>query len=212
MAEIAVIIVMDKLIPLLDQEARLLGGVHTQVEDIKTELLYFQAFLKDADAKGEKVDVSQGLKTWIQDLRETAYSIEDVIDEYLLHLGNPSRQHGFIDFIYKVARLIKKLKPRHEIASKIHDIQKKVHKLREISSIYGFNKSFESGSTSCKGSAPRPDLLVTSLFIEDSEIVGVESQKKRTDKLDGGGNSKTNCDFGCRNGWTWQNHSCQEGL
>ncbi|CBI37307.3 unnamed protein product, partial [Vitis vinifera] len=93
MAEIAVIIVMDKLIPLLDQEARLLGGVHTQVEDIKTELLYFQAFLKDADAKGEKVDVSQGLKTWIQDLRETAYSIEDVIDEYLLHLGNPSRQH-----------------------------------------------------------------------------------------------------------------------
>ena len=56
MAEIAVNIVIDKLLPLLDQEARLLGGVHTQVEDIKTELLYIQAFLKDADAKGEKED------------------------------------------------------------------------------------------------------------------------------------------------------------
>ncbi|CBI37304.3 unnamed protein product, partial [Vitis vinifera] len=129
MAEIAVNLVIDKLLPLLDQEARLLGGVHTQVEDIKTELLYIQAFLMDADAKAEKADVSQGLKTWIQDLRETAYSIEDVIDEYLLHLGNPNRRHGFI------------------------------------------------GSTSSKGSAPQPDPPVTSLFIDDSEIVGIGSQK-----------------------------------
>uniref|UniRef100_F6I002 Disease resistance protein RPM1 n=1 Tax=Vitis vinifera TaxID=29760 RepID=F6I002_VITVI len=177
MAEIAVNLVIDKLLPLLDQEARLLGGVHTQVEDIKTELLYIQAFLMDADAKAEKADVSQGLKTWIQDLRETAYSIEDVIDEYLLHLGNPNRRHGFIGFLYKVARLIKKLIRRHEIASKIHDIQKKVHKLREISSSNGFNKPFESGSTSSKGSAPQPDPPVTSLFIDDSEIVGIGSQK-----------------------------------
>ncbi|KAJ9697204.1 hypothetical protein PVL29_009126 [Vitis rotundifolia] len=177
MAEIAVNIVIDKLLPLLDQEARLLGGVHTQVEDIKTELLYIQAFLKDADAMEEKADVSQGLKTWIQDLRETAYSIEDVIDEYLLHLGNPNRRHGFIGFLYKVARLIKKLIPRHEIASKIQDIQEKVHKLRERTSSYGFNKPFESGSTSSKGSAPQPDPPVNSLFIDDSEIVGIESQK-----------------------------------
>ena len=54
MAEIAVNIVINK--SLLNQEARLLGRVHTQVEDIKTELLYIQAFLKDADAKGEKED------------------------------------------------------------------------------------------------------------------------------------------------------------
>ncbi|KAJ9697209.1 hypothetical protein PVL29_009130 [Vitis rotundifolia] len=153
MAEIAVNIVIDELLPLLDQEARLLGGVHT-----------------------EKADVSQGLNTLIQDLRETAYLIEDVIDEYLLHLGNPSQRHRFIGFLCKVGRLIKKLKRHHEIASKIHEIQKKVHKLRERSSSYGFNSSFESGSTS---SNPRPDPRVASLFIEDSEIVGIESQKNK---------------------------------
>ena len=54
MAEIAVTVVTDRLLSLLDDEARLLRGVHTQVEDIKTELLYIQAFLKDADAKAEK--------------------------------------------------------------------------------------------------------------------------------------------------------------
>ncbi|KAJ9697205.1 hypothetical protein PVL29_009127 [Vitis rotundifolia] len=131
MTEIAVNIVIKKLLPLLDEEARLLGGVHTQAEDIKTELLYIQVFLKDVDAKAEKADVSQDLKTWIQDLRESAYSIEDVIDEYLLHLANPSQRHGFIGFLCKFGCLLQKLKPRHEIASKIHDIQKKVVKLRK---------------------------------------------------------------------------------
>ncbi|KAL6339308.1 hypothetical protein AAG906_028029 [Vitis piasezkii] len=162
MAEIAVNIAIDKLLPLLNQEARLLGAVQTQVEDIKSELLYIQAFLMDADAKAEKADVSQGLKTWIQDLRETAYSIEDVIDEYLLHLGNPSRRHRFIGFLCKVGRLIKKLKRRHEIASKIRDIQKKVVKLKETSSTYGFVSSVQPGSGGSSTSAPWHDPRVTS--------------------------------------------------
>ncbi|RVW61489.1 hypothetical protein CK203_066463 [Vitis vinifera] len=58
MAAIAVTVVTDRLLSLLADEARLLRGVHTQVEDIKTELLYIQAFLKDADAKAEKGDTS----------------------------------------------------------------------------------------------------------------------------------------------------------
>ncbi|XP_034690542.1 disease resistance protein RPM1-like [Vitis riparia] len=124
----------------------------------------------DADAKREKADVSQGLKTWIQDLRETAYSIEDVIDEYLLHLGNPSQRHRFIGFLYKVGRLIKKLKRRREVASKIRDIQKKVLKLKETSSTHGFITSVQPGSggrsTSAPWHGPRPA---------------------------GGGNSKTDC-------------------
>ncbi|KAJ9697192.1 hypothetical protein PVL29_009114 [Vitis rotundifolia] len=177
MAEIAVNIAIDKLLPLLNQEAKLLGGVHTQVEDIKTELLYIQAFLMDAGAKGEKADVSQGPKTWVQDLRETAYSIEYLIDEYLLHLGNPSQRHRFIGFLCKVGRLIKKLKRRDEIASKIRNIQKKVVKLKETSSTYGFVSSVQPGSGGSSISALWHDPRVTSLFIDEAEIVGIESQK-----------------------------------
>ncbi|CBI24373.3 unnamed protein product, partial [Vitis vinifera] len=115
MAEIAVTVVTDRLLSLLADEARLLRGVHTQVEDIKTELLYIQAFLKDADAKAEKRDTGQGLK---------------------------------------------------------------VGKLKEASSTYGFISSFELGSGSCSGtSVPWHDPGVTSLFIEDAEIVGIESHK-----------------------------------
>ncbi|XP_034690377.1 disease resistance protein RPM1-like [Vitis riparia] len=174
MAEIAVTTVIDKLVSLVDEEARLLGGVHTQVEDIKTELLYIQAFLKDADAKADKGDFSHGLKTWIQDLRKTAYSMEDLIDEYLLHFAIPNHRHRFFGFLCKVARSIQKLKPRHEIASKIRDINKKVGKLKETSSSYVFISSIEPRSSSSSASAPWHDQRVTSLFMDETEIVGIE--------------------------------------
>ncbi|CBI24371.3 unnamed protein product, partial [Vitis vinifera] len=91
MAEIAVTVVTDRLLSLLDDEARLLRGV----------------------------------KTWVQELRETAYCIEDLVDEYILHFANPPHRSG-----------------------------------------------------SCSGtSVPWHDPGVTSLFIEDAEIVGIESHK-----------------------------------
>ena len=101
MAEVAVTVVTDRLLSLLADEARLLRSVHTQVEDIKTELLYIQAFLKDADAKAEKGDTSQGVKAWVQELRETAYCIEDLVDEYILHFANRPDRRGVVGFLCK---------------------------------------------------------------------------------------------------------------
>ena len=178
MAEIAVTVVIDRLLSLLTEEARLLRGVHTEVQDIKRQLLFIQAFLKDADAKAEKGDtISHGLKAWVQELRETAYSIEDLVDEYIHHFANRPRRSGVIfAFLSKVSCLIAKLKPRHEIASKVKDLKLKVGKLKEESSSYGFISSFEQGSGDTIN-VPWHDPGVISLFIEEAEIVGIESPK-----------------------------------
>ena len=184
MAEIAVTTVIEKLMSLVDEEARLLGGIHNQVEDIKIELLYIQAFLKDADAKSDTVDISHGLKTWIQDLRKTAYSMEDLIDEYMLHFANRNQNQNqnprrwFFGFPGKVARSIQKLKPRHEMASKIRDIKKKIDKLKETGSSYVFiASSVEPESSSSTATAPWHDQRVTSLFVDETEIVGIDPQR-----------------------------------
>ena len=184
MAEIAVTTVIDKLMSLVDEEARLLGGIHNQVEDIKIELLYIQAFLKDADAKSDTVDISHGLKTWIQDLRKTAYSMEDLIDEYMLHFANRNQNQNqnprrwFFGFPGKVARSIQKLKPRHEMASKIRDMKKKIGKLKETGSSYVFiTSSVEPESSSSTATTPWHDQRVTSLFVDETEIVGIDPQR-----------------------------------
>ena len=45
---------------------RLLKGIHEKVLGIKCELEMIQSFLKDADVKAEKEDMSNVVKTWVK--------------------------------------------------------------------------------------------------------------------------------------------------
>jgi disease resistance protein RPM1 len=55
-------------------------GIGDELESIK-------CFLKDVDARAEKEgDLHEGMKAWVKQVREAAFHIEDVIDEYTLHV------------------------------------------------------------------------------------------------------------------------------
>ena len=93
MTETAVLFLVDKLIPLLTQEATLLQGIHGEVADIKDELESIQSCLKDADARAAaEEEMSEGIKTWVKQVREAAFHIEVAIDRYLLHMAQQSHQ------------------------------------------------------------------------------------------------------------------------
>ncbi|EXB89629.1 hypothetical protein L484_018730 [Morus notabilis] len=49
------------------------------------ELETIQCFLKEAEEKAEMRD--DNVKTWVKKVREEGYDIEDVMDEYLLHVA-----------------------------------------------------------------------------------------------------------------------------
>ncbi|PON37337.1 hypothetical protein PanWU01x14_321020 [Parasponia andersonii] len=118
MAEIAVGLVVDKLIPLLTEEANLLSGVHKDVDIIRKELQGILAFLKDADRRSE---LNYGVKLWVKELREAAFQIENVIDEYMHFMAQQKRPHKhiIIGFLHKISFLVVQLKQRHDIASKV---------------------------------------------------------------------------------------------
>ena len=88
MAESAVKLVIQHLIRLLSQEASLLEGIQKKVANVKDELESIHSFLKDANAKAKMGDMNNVAITWV---REKAYHIEDVIDEYILHLAKNPR-------------------------------------------------------------------------------------------------------------------------
>jgi len=178
MAESAVSLLIQNLNPLLAQEVRLLEGIHDKVVDIKDELESIQSFLKDADARAEMVDMSNVVKTWVKQVREKAYHIEDVIDEYKLHLAkhHQGRRKRF-RFLLKVFQFTLKLKPRHVIASKIQDINKSLKVIRKRGERYGFNTIEQGGSTSDTRRDTWHDPRVESLFIGKAELVGIESYR-----------------------------------
>jgi disease resistance protein RPM1 len=172
MTETVVTLVINELVQLIAHESKLLRGVHRDVVDIRDELESIQCFLKDAD----KGDLQDGVKTWVKQVREVAYHIEDVIDEYVLHMAQHCHQQSLIGFLYKIGHILKKLKPCHDISTKIQDIKISLREIKERSERYGFRFA-EQGSSSNESNVTWHDPRVGSLFIEEDEVVGFESTK-----------------------------------
>jgi disease resistance protein RPM1 len=161
----------------LFKKQKLLNGVYREVVGISDELESIMCFLKDVDARAKKGgDLQYGMKVWVKQVREVAFLIEDVLDEYILHVAQHRHQHGFVAFLHKIGRLLKKLKPHHDIAIKIQDIKTSVSKIKEQRERYSIN-SLEQGSCGGATNATWLDPRVGSLFIEEGEVVGIESTR-----------------------------------
>lgn len=119
-AEIVVNLAIENLASLLVKEANFLRGIHRKVKKIKLELQSIRAVMQGADvrieAKGE--NYNNGIRVWVKQLREVAFQVEDVVDEYTLYMGLSPDQHWckLIDFLCKIARSITRLKLRYLVA------------------------------------------------------------------------------------------------
>ncbi|KAI5409157.1 disease resistance protein RPM1 [Lathyrus oleraceus] len=156
MAEVAVSLVIDQLLPLLREEVNLFRGIHKEFADIKDELESIQAFLKDADKKSA---TTEGVKTWVKQVREAAFRIEDIIDEYM----------------------IQTILSRRRIASEIQDIKSYVQGIKERSERYGFQRSLEHGPSNSReiGNSKWHHPRLAALYMEESEVLGFEEPRKR---------------------------------
>ncbi|XP_058201498.1 disease resistance protein RPM1-like [Rhododendron vialii] len=176
MALVAVSSVINStLVPLLSGEVKLLRNIHTEIASIKAELESIISFLKDADSS-PKLE-NERAKNWVKQVRVLAYQIEDVIDEYILLLAENRQRRGFISFLRKLSHSISKLKPQHDIASQIQDIKINIGEIKKRADRYGFS-SLELGSSRKTEEKVLDDPRVASLFIEEDEVVGIESTEE----------------------------------
>nr|XP_028954030.1 disease resistance protein RPM1-like [Malus domestica] len=187
MAEQIVCFVIDKLIQLLiATEANLSRNARTEVGFIKDELESIRSFLKEADAMAAAADGetgNDGVKTWVNQVREAAFYIEDVIDEYLLRILWHHQHHGFLRFFHKIIRLAKKMRSKDGIVSKVDSIKKLVREIKERSERYGFKSIDQQGQSSGEKTLLSNDPRVASLFIKEAEIVGIESARDELTRL-----------------------------
>ncbi|KAM1126601.1 hypothetical protein ACFX2B_041264 [Malus domestica] len=190
MAEQIVCFVIDKLIQLLiTTEANLSRDVRKEVGFIKDELDSIRSFLKDADVKaaadGERTNDS--VKTWVNQVREAAFYIEDVIDEYLLRIARHHQDRGFVRFYNKIIWLAKRMRSRDGIVLKVNSMKELVREIKARSERYEFSSIDQQGQDNGEKTLPWHDPRVASLFIEEAEVVGIESARaKLTNLLVGG--------------------------
>ena len=177
MAETAVSSLIDRLLHLLTQEAKLLGGIQGEVADIKDELESIQSFLKDADAKAAaEQDIDKGVKTWVKQVREVAFHIAVAIDQYLLQVAlHDPHPGGFHGTLQKITHLLKTIIPRHKIAAKIQEIKASVQKINERSKRYGFQSTAQGSCSGARSISWNNEPRKDSLYLDDADVVGIES-------------------------------------
>ncbi|KAF9613272.1 hypothetical protein IFM89_006771 [Coptis chinensis] len=80
MAQGAVEVLLGKVISLLENETSILGEIYREFNEVKSELESMKFFLSDADRRGV---TNQGIRIWVEQVRDVAYDVEDVMDEFM---------------------------------------------------------------------------------------------------------------------------------
>ncbi|XP_078149380.1 putative disease resistance RPP13-like protein 3 isoform X2 [Carex rostrata] len=143
MAECIVNFVLAKLADAVVQEALLLYGVDAKVEAVSRELGRIQAFLKDADKK-QITDEQQ--KYWVKEVRDIAYSMEDVIDTFLMEVPQqPQKFNGVMEKMKRKFKIAKKGPDVHKLLDEISLIQTKLEEIEKSRLRYGINNLGEGG-------------------------------------------------------------------
>ncbi|GAB4845918.1 hypothetical protein Ancab_024924 [Ancistrocladus abbreviatus] len=185
MAESAVIVAVGKLISFVNAGAHSLGGirVRSDINAIRRELESMRAFLKDAEEKAEEDSDGTGVKTWVKQVRDAAYEIEDVIDEYT-KLLKPQKQHqnrGLI-WLQRVARSVIHVRALRRLSSSLKDIRQEVIDINRRKESYNLKSVRAEQLASSSSSAARrhtwQDPRSSFLYTEESEHVGIEARKK----------------------------------
>ncbi|XP_058112827.1 disease resistance protein RPM1-like [Magnolia sinica] len=173
MAESAVNFLIQYLGPLLVNEVQSLKGVRGEVRDLINDFESIRSVLRDADVRQ---DTDESLKTWVKQIREMAYDVEDVLDEFML--GQARKQQGARRCINFLHRLIKQPMVGHKTASSIRDIKTRVHRIKERKDAYSLN-SMEQTSSSKKMSDQWYDPRLKALFIEEADLVGIDVPRRQ---------------------------------
>uniref|UniRef100_K7KYJ1 Uncharacterized protein n=1 Tax=Glycine max TaxID=3847 RepID=K7KYJ1_SOYBN len=117
MAETAVSFSLEEVFQILKKETNLLRGIHKDFSDIRDELESIQTFLKDADrrAAADEANTNDGIRTWVKQVREASFRIEDVVYEYLRVI------HVIATEIRDIKLSLSLIKERSERHSRWHD-------------------------------------------------------------------------------------------
>ncbi|GMN64480.1 hypothetical protein TIFTF001_033552 [Ficus carica] len=171
MAEVAIGIVKDKLVPLVSEEVQLLANVGTEVKEISEHLEELHSLLEDADKKAEDEgdNFRGGIKTWVKDLREVAFHIEDLVTEYVYHEEEQPPdfpQNGFPKCLGEIPSFLifwcSRLIQRHGLGWKIREVKVRFNKIHQQGKNDGFINSIQYGSTRIAARNADPSNVVRS--------------------------------------------------
>ncbi|KAK8564483.1 hypothetical protein V6N12_036606 [Hibiscus sabdariffa] len=171
--------IASKVISFLENEASLLTEVGAEIDEIKLELIAITAFLEDADSRFV-VNSSEMDKQWVASVRDIAYEVEDVVDEFMYHFNKQQQWRGKRSrFFLKLIHFPKNLLVRHRVAVKLQYMNKRIKSIAERSHRYRVSRSELIKSDKQIGGEYHRDYWVknlseSALFFKNEDLVGID--------------------------------------
>ncbi|KAL6641751.1 hypothetical protein ACP70R_019932 [Stipagrostis hirtigluma subsp. patula] len=157
---------LGKLATLMGEEYAKLKGVRKEVASLEEEFKSMQAFLEHLAGMDE---LHPQAKEWKKQVTGMSYDIEDCIDDFMHRLGRNDASAGFVK---KTARVLKKLRARHQIASKIQEIKVRVKEVNERRMRYWLD------DCNPKHSSVVADPRVLAIYKEAAGLVGIDGPRE----------------------------------
>ncbi|KAL6198554.1 hypothetical protein ACLB2K_028343 [Fragaria x ananassa] len=174
MAISATDLLIGRIVAILEHEGTTITGARDEVEEIKQEFLSMQAFLADAETNTAK---TKGEKLWVASIRDLAYDVEDIIDEFMYHMYEKQSGGRLSRGLQKTISAPQKLWFRRKIANKCQKLNEMIKAIPVRNQRYGVGH--------LGGAATSEDIhkLVqnqaeSSIFIMEDELVGIEGKKQ----------------------------------
>jgi hypothetical protein len=142
----------------LAEEVALQLGITSDQAFIRDELEMMLSFLMAAD---EERDEHKVVKTWVKQVRDVAYDVEDCLQDLAVRLGKPS----WLCFI-------RTLIDRHRVATRMKQLRAKVEDVSQRNVRYRL----------IKGTGPKPAAGAGPSIIANATMFGFEEARKQKDK------------------------------
>ncbi|XP_043694555.1 putative disease resistance protein RGA3 [Telopea speciosissima] len=172
----------------IEQEVRLVIGVEKDIEDLSTTFTTIRAALKVAEDRQFK-DAS--VRVWLQNLKDVAYDIDDVLDEWSTTILKASSSqmidHGVDDDDKKVCPrnlfspcyCFKQIGLRRDIGHKIKDIKERLDKIASDKHKFGFiTHETHTRNIDDIDDESRRRRLETSSIVDVNEIFGRDMDRE----------------------------------
>ncbi|KAJ9692899.1 hypothetical protein PVL29_011821 [Vitis rotundifolia] len=178
MADALLSIVLDRLASLIQQqihqEVSLVVGVETEIQSLTDTLQVVRAVVADAEKRQVKEEL---VKVWLQRLKDIAYQMDDVLDEWSTSLlksqieraESPSMSKKKVSScIPSPCICFKRVAGRRDIALKIKDIKQEVDDIANQSNRFNFTSRFSN---------EEPQRLITISAVDISEVCGRDKDR-----------------------------------
>ncbi|XP_034695284.1 putative disease resistance protein RGA3 [Vitis riparia] len=174
MADALLSIVLERLASLIHQEVSLVVGVDTEIQSLTDTLQVVRAVVADAEKRQVKEEL---VKVWLQRLKDIAYQMDDVLDEWSTSLlksqieraESPSMSKKKVSScIPSPCICFKRVAGRRDIALKIKDIKQQVDDIANQSNRFNFTSRFSN---------EEPQRLITISAVDISEVWGRDKDR-----------------------------------